>query len=219
MNEVTALVKAIQAIPSADHTPWNPRVAVETFVQHALMSIWRIQVDTKACLDPKVIAFVPLQQNAEAVPEVAAAITAYLNAVTASRPFEDVLGRVHAELLARRGEGLGQFFFPGDLLNLAQGLDTRHRPGGSGVKVYDSCCGAGSLALAAIRGRLKHTTSEKILVLAGDIDPLCAAMTALQIHANQTFHLLPLGAVKVTVGNELVGERHPGYWSHSCNYE
>lgn len=220
MNEVTALVKAIQAIPSADRTPWNPRVAVETFVQHALMSIWRIQVDTKACLDPKVLAFVPLQQNAEAVPEVAAAITAYLNAVTASRPFEDVLGRVHAELLARRGgEGLGQFFIPGDLLNLAQALDTRHRPNGSGVKVYDSCCGAGSLALAAIRGRLKHTTSEKILVLAGDIDPLCAAMTALQIHANQTFHLLPLGAVKVTVGNELVGERHPGYWSHSCNYE
>ncbi|MFA1791406.1 hypothetical protein [Xanthomonas campestris] len=113
MNEVTALVKAIQAIPSADHTPWNPRVAVETFVQHALMSIWRIQVDTKACLDPKVIAFVPLQQNAEAVPEVAAAITAYLNAVTASRPFEDVLGRVHAELLARRGgKGSGSFSSP-----------------------------------------------------------------------------------------------------------
>ncbi len=50
---------------------------------------------------------------------------------------------------------------PGDLLDLVQALATRHRPGGSGAKVYDSCCGAGSLALAAIRSQLKHLPSEK----------------------------------------------------------
>ncbi len=91
-----------------------------------------------------------------------AAINAYIKAVFASRPFDDVLGRVHAELLARKGgEGLGQSFTPGDLLDLVQALATRHRPGGSGAKVYDSCCGAGSLALAAIRSQLKHLPSEK----------------------------------------------------------
>ncbi len=44
-------------------------------------------------------------------------------------------------------------------------------------------------------------------------------MTALQIHANQTFHFLPLGAVKVTVGNELIGPRRPGFWSRFHLYE
>lgn len=122
--------------------------------------------------------------------------------------------------LRERGEGAKWGQVKGAILEqVVASKDVVQQGGRSGVKVYDSCCGAGSLALAAIRGRLKHTTSEKILVLAGDIDPLCAAMTALQIHANQSFHLLPLGAVKVTVGNELVGERRPGYWSHSCNYE
>ncbi|WP_282243653.1 hypothetical protein [Stenotrophomonas sp. PS02300] len=103
MNEVAKLVKAIRAIPSTDGKPWNPRVAVETFVQHALMSIGHLHVDTDAYLDPKVLAFVPLREKAVAVAEVGAAITAYIEAVTASGPFEDVLGRVHAELLARRG--------------------------------------------------------------------------------------------------------------------
>lgn len=220
MNEVANLVKAIRAIPSTPGKPWNPRVAFETFVQHALMSMAHIHADTKGHLDTKVLAFGPLKKNVEEAPEVVAAINAYIKVVFASRPFDDVLGRVHAELLARKGgEGLGQFFTPGDLLDLVQALATSHRPGGSGAKVYDSCCGAGSLALAAIRSRLKHISSEKILVLAGDIDPLCAAMTALQIHANQTLHFLPLGAVKVTVGDELIGPRRPGFWSHFHLYE
>lgn len=220
MNEVAKLVKAIRAIPSTSGKPWNPQSAVETFVQHALMSMGHIHADTKGYLDPKVLAFGPLKKNVEEAPEVVAAINAYIKAVFASRPFDDVLGQVHAELLGRKGgEGLGQSFTPGDLLDLVQALATRHRPGEGGAKVYDSCCGAGSLALAAIRSQLKHLPSEKILVLAGDIDPLCAAMTALQIHANQTFHFLPLGAVKVTVGNELTGPRRPGFWSHFHLYE
>jgi hypothetical protein len=49
-------------------------------------------------------------------------------------------------------------------------------------------------------------------------DPLCTAMTALQVHASQVFHYLPLGSVLVTVGNELVGHRKLGYWS-DCTRE
>ncbi len=62
MNEVTALVKAIRAIPSTPGKPWNPRVAFETFVQHALMSMAHIHADTKGHLDTKVLAFGPLKK-------------------------------------------------------------------------------------------------------------------------------------------------------------
>ena len=78
-----------------------------------------IHAETKGHLDTKVLAFGPLKKNVEEAPEVVAAINAYIKAVFASRPFDDVLGRVHAELLARKGgEGLGQSFTPGDLLDL-----------------------------------------------------------------------------------------------------
>jgi len=73
MNEVANLVKAIRAIPSTDGKPWNPRVAVETFVQHALMSLGIYHVKLVAHIDPKVLAFTPLQERAVAVPEVGAA--------------------------------------------------------------------------------------------------------------------------------------------------
>lgn len=175
-----------------------------------------------AHIDPKVFAFIPLREKAVAVREVGAAITAYFEAVTASRPFEDVLGRVHAELLAvKGGEGLGQYFTPYDLCDLIQALatdDTRRHPGASVGRVFDCCCGAGSLALAGIRSRLELISSHEIRVRAGKIDPVCAAMTALQIHMNQTFHRLPLGEVKVTVGDELVGPRRCGFWSASPSY-
>ncbi|WP_204351456.1 hypothetical protein, partial [Providencia stuartii] len=74
--------------PSTDGKPWNPRVAVETFVQHALMSLGIYHVKLVAHIDPKVLAFTPLQERAVAVAEVGAAITAYFDAVAASRPFE-----------------------------------------------------------------------------------------------------------------------------------
>ncbi|HDX0829622.1 TPA: hypothetical protein RNS97_003283 [Stenotrophomonas maltophilia] len=62
MNEVANLVKAIRAIPSTPGKPWNPRVAFETFVQHALMSMAHIHADTKGHLDTKVLAFGPLKK-------------------------------------------------------------------------------------------------------------------------------------------------------------
>ena len=63
MNEVANLVKAIRAIPSTDGKPWNPRVAVETFVQHALMSLGIYHVKLVAHIDPKVLAFTPCKKE------------------------------------------------------------------------------------------------------------------------------------------------------------
>jgi len=216
------LLKAIKAIPAEAGKPWDPRQALEMFVQHALFGLAHIHMGTDGGVDPKALQFVTVREKRVAVQEVGAAIAAYVEAVKSSRPFEDVLTQVHAELLAERGgQGLGQHFTPGDVCDLAQALATDmalRKTTSSGGTVYDCCCGSGALALAAIRSRLELIPSHQIRVRAGDIDPLCSAMTALQIHASQTFHYLPLGSVLVTVGNELVGPRKPGFWS-DCTRE
>lgn len=222
MSNHAALAHAIRAIPADAGKPWDPRQALETFVQHALVGLAHFHVGTDGGIDPKALQFLTVGEKRVAVQEVGTAIAAYVKAVKSSRPFEDVLTQVHAELLAERGgQGLGQHFTPGDVCDLVQALATditRRHPTSSMGAVYDCCCGSGALGLAGVRSRLELIPSHQIRVRAGDIDPLCSSMTALQIHASQTFHHLPLGSVRVTVGNELIGPRKPGYWSE-CTRE
>lgn len=183
---------------------------METFVQHALVGLVsafnRYGSNVVADYDPKGLGFVPIRERMPP-PEVGAAITAYLEAVRDSRPFEDVLGMVHAELLAvKGGEGLGQFFTPYDLNDLIEGIAVmhfQHRPG-RGASIHEPACGAGGLLLAAVRARLDEYPSDDISVDAIDLDPFCCAMTALQLQAAQAIHQMPLKVCQVAQGNALL---------------
>ncbi len=90
---------------------------------------------------------------------MANAIWAYIELVRECRPFEDVLIWVHTELLAtKRGEGLGQFFTPPDLVELQVALSRDFKA--SGVDMDPFCVAMTALQLQAAQvlhsSPLKH---------------------------------------------------------------
>lgn len=141
---------------------------------------------------------------------------AYMDAVDAASPFEDVLTQVHAHFLGRTGgNGLGQHFTPPDMTKLVAALGAdhckRHPRGRVLCRVYEPCCGAGGLVLAQIRVLVQE--GKVITVHATDLDPLCSAMTALQLLANQMVHGVALRECVVTVGDVLTGRERLAFAS------
>lgn len=214
------LVKSIRAIPTRPNHPWNAREAMELFVQHTLVSF--IQAGNEMVIDKlgasfngPALGFQTLKEHSPPVEPLAHAIRAYTELVIECRPFEDVLVWVHAELLAtKRGDGLGQFFTPPDLVELQAALSRQFKPHSANprhIRIHEPACGAGGLLLGQIRSRMEEFPTETIEVSAIDLDPFCVAMTALQLQAAQVLHYSPLKHVDLWVGNTLAGPRKLGY--------
>ena len=220
------LHKAIAALPGAPGKKGNlDRFAM--FVQTALMALWKsheahmaskgVSVGTIA---PKVLGFIskkPDEWSALALP-LAEAFKAYFAAVVASEPFHDVLGDVFQEMYLA-DKSMGQFLTPADLADLTGALAASHfnrYPPAlkDGIfTVYEPAVGAGGLLL----GQFRQWNSQgvlvpfsKIKVVANDLDPLCSAMTALQLLANAIYHLQDFATIRITVGNTLLTELEVG---------
>jgi len=217
---VSSLIKGIRGIPTQPNRPWSAREAMELFVQHALVGL--ILAGKKSALNEldasfygPALGFRTLKEHSPPVEPLAHAIRAYTELVIECRPFEDVLVSVHAELLAAKGgEGLGQFFTPPDLVELAVTLFRHSKPRAADprrFRIHDPACGAGGLLLGQIRSRMEEFPTETIEVSAIDLDPFCVAMTALQLQAAQVLHYSPLKHVDLWVGNTLAGPRKLGY--------
>jgi len=214
------LVKFIREIPTRPNRPWNAREAMELFVQHALVGLILAgkepvpEVVDASFYGPE-LGFRTLKEHSPPVGQLAHAIKAYMKLVIECRPFEDVLVWVHAELLAAKGgEGLGQFFTPPDLVELAVTLFRHSKPRAANprrFRIHDPTCGAGGLLLGQIRSRLEEFPADTIEVSGVDLDPFCVAMTALQLQASQVLHRSPLKHVDLWVGNTLGGPLKRGY--------
>lgn len=135
-------------------------------------------------------------------------LSAYLTAVQNNEPWADLLSVVHAELISNRlDKKLAQHFTPWGLvkaLNLFVDRKTDEP-----YTLADPTCGAGSLILGHVHS-LVGTGNEDDLpncdCWANDLDPLCAAMTGLQVMANQWVHGPVFGNVQITVGNAITRE-------------
>lgn len=223
-RNVVRLSRAIEKIPGQDGRA-SSRRSFAIFLQHALAMM--VEMNRKGG-EPlflseaqfRKIGFTPIDPDVElpGKAEIASAVTAYLVAVRDSEPFTDLLTAVHANFVGSGGEGLGQYFTPWDLAKLCGALSAdhnkRHGKAQGPYRISDPCCGAGGLLLAAIQEDLagRKSAVEKadaafaIHVHANDIDPMCAAMTALQLTTNQFIHMLALGEVRIEVGDTLTGK-------------
>lgn len=162
----------------------------------------------------------PIDPQSLKSPTTAALFLLYGAAVMHSAPFTDVLGDLHAELLARRGgDGLGQYFTPPDLADLTAdlGIDFAVRHGDEMLTIHEPACGAGGLLLALFRDKQERPglRPEDRMILAVDIDPLCCAMTALQFCMNALVHQRPIGELIVRCGNTLTDDLHSPLFFHA----
>ena len=220
------LYKAIVALPGACGQKGNLE-RFSLFVQTALMALWKsheahmatngVSIGTIA---PKVLGFKskdPLEWAALSLP-LAEAFKAYFAAVVGSEPFHDVLGDVFEEMFLTDST-MGQFMTPRDLADLTGALAAchfnRHPPAlKDGIfKIYEPAVGAGGLLLGQFRqwnSRGGSIPLSKVRVEANDLDPLCSAMTSLQLLANIVYHQQGFAAIRITVGNTLLTELEVG---------
>lgn len=118
----------------------------------------------------------------------------YIELVRESKPFEDVLLNVFAEM-AMDGDAQAkcQHFTPPAL---SKGAMRMMMVKEVNLTMSDPTCGSGALLLAACQAAepdgllLRHVEGN-------DLDPLCAGMTALQLMANQSIHERPIGCVTI----------------------
>lgn len=128
----------------------------------------------------------------------------YRAAVKACPPWSDVLGAVHAHALATAGgEGMGQFFTPEDMADLAAAIamgpfDLHPLPKDSVIRVLDPTVGAGALLLAQMRAFGED--AKRCFVVGQDLDPLCCAMTAVQFLANAVEHGQTVAVLEILQG-------------------
>lgn len=100
----------------------------------------------------------------------------YLAAVKSLPPWTDMLSFLHADVSNRSDrDSKGQHFTPPHMADVIADLFGSHQ------SVMDPCCGAGALILGYLRASPDVTA---MTIQAVDLDPLCCAMTALQIHAS-----------------------------------
>lgn len=192
------LIKTIEAAPGKSN-----REKLEACIQRllcAMSAMANTQGGLSIRMDAPALGFKPIPIGSAKRWE-RELTTAYTDAVMKSEPFTDILGDVHGLMLYdSKAEGLGQHFTPKDLAQLTAAMGESHhkRHGTTDDRVYDPTCGAGGLILAVLALRDEAHLS-KTTVVAQDIDPLCCAMTALQI-----------------VVNELVWGRAPGELRIEC---
>lgn len=126
----------------------------------------------------------------------------------------DVLGHIYTDISLNK-KGLKQDFTPKNLANLMAEIQVKLGNDKKTIKekgfviIEDSCCGSGVLLLERANAMKKEgidTTSE-LLVIANDIDPICAYMTYVQLY----IYSIP-GVV--TIGNPLQLETKETFYTH-----
>lgn len=230
LKNLTPLVDAIKAIPTGPR--FDAGKALLMFTQTTLCAL----IDTHSRLgnplrfatriDHHAFGFTPfVRENGQAFGWEMKVTEAYYRAVQSNEPFEDVLTAIHGEFLSRfGGNGLGQHFTPADLAKLAGLLGAQHfkkHPQDGLIRIGEPTCGAGSLIMGSISELMKSEgrgVVSRLSVTANDLDPLCSAMTTLQLVANQFIHALPLAQIEVTVGNTLTMDLRMAFQSMSCSY-
>jgi hypothetical protein len=220
------MIKEIEKMPNPNGGRGG-REAFAFFIQCALGAVCEANYHNGSQMfltnsDHRALGFVAIDPDLPEATyaEVGRAVHAYLEAVRASEPFTDLISPVFAHFVGRTGKGLGQFFTPSTLaLSCAMLLDVAAGP----LRLSDPCCGAGGLLLAYLQIQVRALTKTNdcrtlglsMEVHAGDIDPLCAAMSALQLTASQLIHGITLGRVTVEKGDSLTNEGSPVFRSIS----
>ncbi|HFK1824872.1 TPA: N-6 DNA methylase [Stenotrophomonas maltophilia] len=204
---IKVLSKAIDAIPLG-----NDRKKLSMAVQLVLVAVSEATAALSFCTgqtvkaDWEALGFTPLDDPNIALPWQDDVWNAYYTAVQSNPPWTDIFMHLHAECFDRQAHSLGQHFTPADLAHLVGRLAgshiDRHPIVDETLALHDPCCGAGGLLL----GHLAHAVDGKrYAVTATDLDPLCCAMTALQVLANTLLHGRKLvSSIAISCGNCLL---------------
>lgn len=129
---------------------------------------------------------------------------AYVAAIESAEPFECILSQLFNELVGSGQKKRDcQDFTPWGIARAMQRFLPLTVDAGQEMPLLnDPTCGSGTLLLAQLWGLVqKHRDDpdalKDIVVSANDRDPLCAAMTALQLLINQLVWERPIGCVQV----------------------
>jgi len=120
---------------------------------------------------------------------------AYGGAVETFEPFECILGQLFSEFVGTGNKNDAQYFTPWDYARALAALAPT--PQKDEWSMGDPTCGAGTLLLAKLHELAKKDPKALLglTVKANDRDPLCSAMTALQLLSNQVIWRMPIGSV------------------------
>ena len=126
----------------------------------------------------------------------------------------DILGHIYTEISLNK-KGLKQDFTPPELAKLIAeiqvglGNDKKAIKEKGFIMIEDSCCGSGVLLLERANALKKEgfNPNSDILILANDIDPICAYMTYIQLY------IFSIPGV-VTIGNPLQLEVKETFYTH-----
>lgn len=203
---MTALEKTIRALPQPFSN--SGRTAMEAFVQWNLMALVEVNnfastyTGFKVAIKPEIFSFRSFDaEESERIQEHAISCQeAYLDAVQAHEPFTDILAPLFAVFLGGGEKNACQHFTPWAMaMAAARSLPAKK----SGVcTIGDPTCGAGTMLLAHLRHWFEirgAKDSENDIIIAGDKDSLCAAMTALQLMATQSVFGLKIGEITIAV--------------------
>jgi hypothetical protein len=134
-----------------------------------------------------------------------ALFNAYMEAVKSNPIWTDVLSSIHGQLVGD-ANGKAQFFTPQGIADVTAMLYKPEVDIAGKVSICDPSCGAGALLLAFMRN---GTAPMTVNMLAGDIDPLCCAMTALQFVANFQCHGQSVAQLVIHV-EDAISRKGPG---------
>lgn len=204
---ITALSKAIDAIPlNGDREKLTMAVQLVLVAFSEATAMQRFVTGKTFKANWTALGFTPLHGDGSALPWQVAVWNAYTTAVKSNPPWTDIFVYLHAQRFDRHAHSLGQHFTPPDLAQfvgrLAGSQVVRNPIADETLALHDPCCGAGGLLL----GQLAHAVDGKRYdVTATDLDPLCCAMTALQVLVNTLLHGRNLvSSIAISCGNCLL---------------
>lgn len=213
------LVKAIRAIPAS-----NNRERMTLFLNYGLKAAVHRQLEKfVASSGLPVMPWVDMDLLG-ALSEKQAdwhgeATDAYVSAMQHAAPFECLLGELFNVVVGAGQKSDCQHFTPWGMASaiprfLPEGKQVMEEASVAPVTVMDPACGAGTLLLAQIRGHLLKGGSrpdalKNLVVMANDRDPLCAAMTSLQLLMNQLVWERPIGLVNVECKDAITQHLEP----------
>lgn len=130
----------------------------------------------------------------------------------AKGPFGDVMGEIYQALIGSGSKRTAQHFTPEHLADATVAFHETPDPKPEGIKVVDPTCGSGGMLLALIRKWHKEGRNDSIrnaVFYLNDIDPLCCAMSALQLLTSQIVFNVPLAYVQISRGDIIAEYLNP----------
>jgi hypothetical protein len=208
------LVKAVMVIPAH-----SPRERMTKFVAYGLRASVHLQLEKRKkgegvpvlpWMDVGLLSDVDFGDGLWGK-ELA---DAYVAAIESSEPFECILGQLFNELVGSGQKNRDcQDFTPWSIATAMQRFLPLTVDAGQQMPLLnDPTCGSGTLLLAQLWGLVQKRRDDPdalkdIVVSANDRDPLCAAMTALQLLINQLVWERPIGCVHVEC-KDIISQLH-----------